>query len=210
MSDNDATLVEQTVAAALGLVPSLGVLTPAAERLLVKVRQERARRVSHALRTAERVTGLTREELTDRIEADPRLVPLYVRILYAAGMNGADDTLAAMGATLGVAVGDEDRLEDAEIIMAALQDLGDHHFVVLRALTVPPATDGQGNAMESWYTSPSIAERAGLYESRTRTCLVNLAGAGLASIESGFGALVYGVTDLGQAVLQAAETLDES
>src|SRR5688572_11370444 len=43
-------------------------------------------------------------------------------LLYAAGMNGHDSTLRAMGGALGYAVRDRESVDECEIILGALAD----------------------------------------------------------------------------------------
>ncbi len=71
------------------------------KRMYRAVAAEWQRNRSTALRAAEAATGLTREQIEEWAEAEPRAIPLYLKVLWAAGMNGHDDTLRAMGTVLG-------------------------------------------------------------------------------------------------------------
>jgi hypothetical protein len=110
---------------ALEQIPGFGwLIAPLGKRGAEAVAREWARNRSVALRAAERVSGMSREELEDAISANPGAASLTVRLLLAAGMNGYDATLKGMGATLGHAVHEPDLISEAELILAAMADLG--------------------------------------------------------------------------------------
>ena len=183
------------------------------QRLMRPLRQEWARNTSLSIRAAEQSSGLTREDLAEWVEREPRAVPLYMKILWAAGMNGHDATLRAMGAVLGHAAKasqaeDDDALEDAELALHAMADLGPRHFKVLSALgegSVVITEDGQENFLQ--FVPPYVAEKMGLRQPVVHQCLINLAGAGLADTISVLGHMAYPITDLGRAVLHASQIL---
>ncbi len=102
------SLPSETVASLVAsFVPGLGpLLGPLAARLSQALGEEWQRNTSRSLRAAEKVSGLSREDLAEAIAADPRLVPLLTRVLFQAGMSGSDDKLQALGAGLGWAVAD--------------------------------------------------------------------------------------------------------
>lgn len=66
---------------------------------------------------------MSREDLAEAIGENPQFVPLATRLLYAAGLNGHDETLRAMGTALGEALLNPNRLIDCELILTALADL---------------------------------------------------------------------------------------
>lgn len=177
-----------------------------------RLREEWQRCASVALRVAEARTGMKREDLEEIVSENPVLLPLYVRILWAAGMNGHDETLRAMGAVFAEAVkarvqSDEDRLEEADLALGALASLGPRHFRVLRALAEEPEDPQADPAFTRPVAPPrKVAERAGLAEESASQCLLNLAGTGLITEWPGLvlGGTVYQMSDLGWAVLEAA------
>ncbi len=69
------------------------------------------------------------------------VIPLTVRVLWAADMNGNDATLKGRGRTLGHAVREPELVGEAELIVAAMTDFGPSHRAVLEALEVVP--DGE-------------------------------------------------------------------
>lgn len=182
--------------------------------LFGNVRREWARNASVALRAAVRAAGISREDLAEELEARPRLVPLYLQVLWAAGMNGHDRTLRAMGQVLGSAVraapDDEDSLEDAEAALQAMGSLTVRHFRVLGALEDAPSRAPKGSGTNySEATAEALAERLGMRQERVSQALVNLSAAGLAESLNVYGGLAYPITSLGRAVLRAAEAVDE-
>ncbi|WP_244929269.1 hypothetical protein [Nocardioides sp. W7] len=194
---------------------ALGTLVPGANTIGEKaaglVRREWARLTSRALKVAEERSGLTREEFADWVETEPRAVPLYMKVLWAAGMNGHDATLRAMGAVLGEAASatarkDEEGFTRAELALQAMTDLGPLHFRVLAVLAdsvVVTQQDGGDNLGQ--FVADYVATKAAMSEVVVEHCLLNLANSGLTTLTSVFGANAYPLTDLGRAVLRAAE-----
>ena len=171
---------------------------------------------SAALKAAVRVSGLSYEDLQERIESDPELMPLYVRVLWAAGTNGHDETLRAMGATLGEAVrataegadADPQSMRDADQALVAMDALGPRHFSVLRLLATPGHIPE--NIPDKWRVN-ELTEALGFDEERVRWCLSGLAAAGLAIPRgSTFGGEWFAATNLGRAVVHASDLVAES
>jgi hypothetical protein len=207
----DRDLASDLVAEAADMVvPVVGGV--AASRILAAVRAEWRRSMSQALKAAEQAMGLSREDLAELLERDPRTVPLYVKVLLAAGMNGHDATLRAMGAAFAAAAqasarGDDDSLEDAELALSAMASFTPRHFRVLGALAEGQIALGEdGNANYGHFMPETVATRANVGESVAHQCLLTLAGAGLATVTNVLGGIAYPITDLGRAVLQASAT----
>jgi hypothetical protein len=178
------------------LVPFGGVV---AKWVGPNVRAEWRRLRSTALRAAEEASGLSREDLAEQIAQDPRLVPLLTRLLYAAGQNGHDPTLRAMGAALGDAVRDRDRVDECDVILTALADLNAAHVLVLRRLAEEPpqpSSDGPG----SWGPQ-SLLDNVTLPASIVPLCSAALISRGLVVSPSGGYGTSFHVTDLGRTVL---------
>jgi|SRR3954453_22762608 hypothetical protein len=173
---------------------------PLAKRLAGKVREEVRRNRSKAIRAAEAASGLSREDLAERIAADARLVPLATRLLYAAGMSGHDQTLRAMGTAFGDAVRDRNGLEECELILTALDGLTDTHAMVLRLMTQElPLVGGR----PGHWTVPLVVERSELPAGVATLCLAGLVTRGLVGTSSSFlgGNNLYDLTDLGRLLL---------
>lgn len=194
------------------LIPFGGVI---GERLAGAIRREITRSMSSALKAAERSSGLSREDLEAWLNQDPRAVPLYLKVLWAAGMNGHDSTMRALGSVLGSAAkaslcGEPDAVEEAELALQALSQMGPKHFRVLAALGESQVTysqDGSENLRQ--FTPAYIAERYGWAPHVASMCMINLAAAGLADTQPVLGPLAYVITELGIAVLQAASELPD-
>jgi hypothetical protein len=211
MTQDEDNLADSLVSDALStLVPFGGTI---GERTMRAVRREWARNTSGALKAAERASGLTREDLEVWIDQDPRAVPLYMKVLWTAGMNGHDATLRAMGAVLGQAAkasarGDDEALIRAELALQAMSELGPLHFAVLSVISESVVLIEHDGAENFTQFMPSfVSERAGMSESLTSQCLLNLANAGLAEFKTVFDGNAYPLTELGRAVLRAAEAV---
>ncbi|WP_100499641.1 hypothetical protein [Geodermatophilus chilensis] len=177
-------------------LPGVGT---ASQWMARKIREEWARNRSTALRAAERTSGLSREDLAEQVAADPRLVPLVTRLLYAAGMNGHDNTLRAMGAAFGDAVRDREAVDECEIILGALADLTEAHSIVLLTLSEKPLDPPPD--LPHWVPY-LLEERSGLPPRTTSLCVAALVARGLVVAPTGFGGeIVYHVTPLGRDVL---------
>jgi hypothetical protein len=177
-------------------VPGTGVL---GRRLLSKVREERTRRQSRALKIAELRSGLSREDLAEKIAEESQLVPLVTRLLHAAGMNGHDQTLDALGAAFGRAVAEPDSRDECELILVALADLTeDHTRTLLRLTEEPPKLTGTANV----WTPDLLVNSGGLSPRTAALCLAAVVARGLVENPTGFGGLtVLRVTALGFEVL---------
>lgn len=176
------------------------------------VRKEFARNFSTALKAAVQVSGRSREDLQDLFENDPTFAPLYLRVLWAAGMNGHDETLRAMGATLGEAVraaDDRDSIDDADQALLAMGTLGPRHFKVLRTLIDFPRLLQKSDIRRGdGDVARDVAHYSGLAEDRAIWCLEGLVGAGLVASRGSFlGAVNYTVTRLGAAVVHASDVV---
>jgi hypothetical protein len=176
--------------------------------LFGRVRDEWRRNSSTALRAAESASGMSREDIAEWIEQEPRAIPLYLTILWAAGMNGHDKTLKAMGAALGAAQQatqreDDDGFERAELALRAMADLTSRHFTVLGLLST--SREVAVGFTHAQFVPEFVAERLGMHVDIAQQCLVNLTAAGLTSLLPGPGDRgAYPLTDLGRAVIEAA------
>lgn len=197
---------DEVTEALLGLVPYGGaVLGPLGRRVSRRIREGRARRMSRALAAAERMADMSREEIGNAIADDPDLVPLVVRLLYASGMNGCDETLDAMGAALGGAIRDRDRVDEAAIVLGAIDGLQAEHSAVLRTLaSPPPQTETGGTGV--WWPS-AVMTHVDLPERVTTLCVAHLVARGLVRTESRWGGHSYELTELGAALLGLLEEL---
>lgn len=211
MPRDDDHLADGLAGEAMGvIVPFAG---PLGARVMRAARAEWTRLTSDALHAAEKRSGLSREDLAEWVESDPRAVPLYLKVLWAAGTNGHDETLRAMGAVLGEAArasaaGEDAGWDQADLALRAMGDLGPLHFRVLAVLdrSVRVATEGGGDNLTQ-FTPGYVAEQVSMAPEVASQCLMNLASCGLTQLTSVFGDNAFPLTDLGRAVLRAAEDL---
>jgi hypothetical protein len=170
--------------------------------------QEWARLASTALKAAERRSHRSREDIADLIKEDPRLVPLVIRVLFTAGMNGDEEALKAMGAALGEALRDRSRIDEADLLLRSVADLRGEHLLVLKYLSSLPPHDPEerdkGDRMVA-----KIAEEVGLTEGFTNICAAALVSRGLVISGSTLGLQpFFYMTDLGQILLDVLGELD--
>lgn len=186
-------------------IPAVGwLLAPLTKRAAQCVSSEWEQNCSVALKAAERASGMSREELEEAISVVPGVIPLTIRVLFAAGMNGYDATLKGMGATLGHAVREPERIDEAELILAAIAGFAPSHRAVLEALEAKPEDEHWGDE--------NLPEHVNAPRSIVGLCVSALQARGLVRIHAGFGGVVpYNITELGRtvlAVLREVETED--
>jgi hypothetical protein len=183
-------------------VPGLGTITKV---LATGLLREWGRNRSVALRAAEHASRMTREEIGEAITQDPRLVPLATRLLHAAGMNGHDRVLTAMGVVFGAAIRQRESLDECELILSSLADLTDIHaeLLLLAGRRVPRpegASEGLGWSLED------LQRDSGLPERLTALGVSGLTARGLLRMRSDFfGGLFYSSSELGAVLLEVLE-----
>lgn len=96
------------------------------------IREEWARRTSRLIRIAEIDSGLSREDLSERIREHPQLVPLVTRIVFLAGTRGSDDVLRGLGSLLGTLAENPARTDEAEVMLGVLEKLTNAHVQLLQ------------------------------------------------------------------------------
>lgn len=90
------------------------------------------RNSSDLIRRAEKISGLSREDIAELLEANPDLVPLTTRILFAAGTRHSDEVLKALSAVLAYALVNPEGVDDAQVYVDVLEKLGTHHIRLLK------------------------------------------------------------------------------
>ena len=107
-------------------------LTPYTTRMVELAAAEWRRKSGLVAETAVAASGLGDEEFCARLAGNPDLLALAQKILWAASMSGNEHKLRTLGQLLGGAVKDRgDRLDEAQVLAAALADLEAPHMVVL-------------------------------------------------------------------------------
>jgi hypothetical protein len=186
-------VVEFTARFVADLVPGANYVF---DRIMPLVRDEHARRTSKALRVARQISGLDDEHLADAIRTRPELIPLFVKILNAAGSSGQDHVIDLLGARLGEAVKNADALQEKELLALALDGLTNGHISLLREYAGFPDTD------------PGVREAGA--EPIAAYVHSTLAGKGLLHTTTGYGGgpTHYSISALARAVAEASQALD--
>ncbi len=210
MSDAEESMADDLAGGALGLVPFLGpILAPFGQRGSKRIREEWARNASKALRAAERISGMSREELGDRISEDPRLIPLVIRVLYTAGMTGQDAILAALGTALGSAVRDPDKADEAELLLIGMANLRRHHILILKIMTVNRPHPTEPDTFIYWLPE-NLANESDYSRNLVDICIAGLMGSGLIQLGQDAYGVCYEISDLGRTALKVIDQLDEA
>jgi len=160
---------------------------------------------SDLIRRAARISGLSREDIVERLDAHPDLLPLTTRILFAAGTRHSDEVLKALSAVLADALVNPERIDDAQVYVDVLEKLGAHHIRLLRRaehlmLELPRfgATDlyrdsGMSGAMGRICLN-NLVQADPLTEARTHVQIVSVSST-----------TMYELTDSGRLVLEVLE-----
>jgi hypothetical protein len=197
----------EVAAAVVSGIPIVGPIAGVAVRRLAEASiTEIARLQSRSLRAAALVAGVSREELWERINNDPRLVPLVVRVLHEAGMTGQDEVLDALGAALGAAVIQPERSDEVEVILLGIGRVRRPHIRVLRHLEDDKDAyivddNGHRTSTNGRWQARGIAHALGLTGDEAARLCTDLAGAGFCRQEAALGGMTFEVTDLGHALL---------
>jgi len=145
------------------------------------------------------------------VEENPRGVPMYLLILHAAGTNGYEETLRAMGAVFGAAansakLGDVSEVERADAALRAMSDLTPQHFRALKqVLDHPPKLTVEGSLSYSQSTHEAVAVALDVSLGDAAQYLLNLAAAGLVTMTGLTDGLTgHEATAVGRAVCDAA------
>jgi hypothetical protein len=210
MPDAEEPIADDLAAGAVELVPFLGpILAPFAKRGSRKIREEWARNASKALRAAERISEMSREELSHRIIEDPRIIPLFIRVLYTAGMTGQDPILAALGVALGGAIRDPDKVDEAELLLIGMANLRGHHILILRIMTVNRPHPTEPDTFVYWLPE-NLANESGYSRNLVDICVAGLMGSGLIQLGQDAYGVCYEISDLGRTALKVIDELDEA
>jgi hypothetical protein len=106
-------------------------LTPFATRMVEMAAAEWRRKSELVAETALAASGLSDEEFCDALSGNPELFALAQKILWAASMSGNEHKLRTLEQLLGGAVKNRgDRLDETQVLAAALTDLEAPHVAV--------------------------------------------------------------------------------
>ena len=221
LSVPDDDLLPELAGAALDSLPAGALLGVIGDRAVRVVRDEWRRNQSRAIRIATRHAGIGREDLAELLEREPKLVPLFVRVLYAAGMNGHDKTLKLLGGFLGHALADVSEIDDVSLMLAAVENLTEHHIKVLEIVESPLADyEALSGVRATHWTTGLLVKVAGMRRELTLVATQGLLNAGFVSdqgIDGGgptdgdleAGGTILHSTEMGQSVLHVLRAIDD-
>lgn len=126
------------VVAGLNLVPGVGgALAAVADRALTDLRQERAREFGRSL-----MELATEEDVVRRLSTDERLADVFARAVAASVRTSHEAKRQAMARVVAGASTDGAKIDLAELLVWALEQLEAPHFRLLGELV---AVDGDGD-----------------------------------------------------------------
>jgi hypothetical protein len=208
MPEDDDRLSDDLAGGVVELIPGGSLLAPFGKCLFGSIREEWARNHSKALRAAELITGMSREDRGDRISENPRLIPLTTRVLYAAGMTGQDTILRALGAALGEAIQDPEKIDEAGLLLSGMAELREHHIVILNIMTEKLPHPTEPDTFIYWSSEP-LANRSGYSRDLVNICIAGLVRSGLIrTVEDAYG-VCYEISNLGRTALEVLDELDD-
>lgn len=216
----DDELLPDLASAAVESLPGGAFIGVLVERGARALQVEWRRNLSTAIRVATDQAGLSREDLSELIEREPRLVPLFVRVLYAAGMNGHDKTLKLLGGFLGQALADTTQIDDVSLMLSAVENMAEHHIKVLEIVETPISSHPEiEDTRGTHWTTGLLVAVSGMRRELTLVAAQGLMNAGFVS-DQGLdgGSVTYGdletggtiieLTELGQTVLEVLRLAD--
>lgn len=185
----------------------------AVSRLFSAVRDEWNRNRSVALKAAERTAGMSREDLAERIEAHPDLVPLVTRLLWEAAMTGQGPLLEAMGAAFGAAVDDSARAEEYELVLGGLRNLRGDDVRILRHLHESDIFFQQSDAAEvdmprDYQTVRQMAIALPFSEQGIAFGLIRLVNQGFGTSMAVLDGTRFEISELGRLLFDALERMN--
>lgn len=182
-------------------------MTPATTLMSERIAREWCRKTRMVDESVQATSGLSPEDLGDVLTGDPEMIALTQRVLDAAASSGNEKKLRGLGALLGRAAANPgDRLDETQVLVAALADLEGPHLLVLDILTQQPPVEWAG-----WAPS-QVRERVSMGPEFVLACLNALTRHGLAAPVSGTGLAGgeeqgFKITLLGQAIAAAMSSL---
>jgi hypothetical protein len=206
MDQKNSIVSDSIVEGLVSLIPGIGpMLGPTGKKIADLLVGEHVRRISVAMRAAEELSTLKREELEEELVARPEAWPLLIRVLQMAGQNGHDHMLRVIGQSLARGLGDETRRFEEELLLVAIGDLLPVHFHVLKAVA-------ERDDPETGMIPAEVQTSTGLTLPTVSAALAALLSHGLfQNPYSGYGGgEFYKENDLGEVALRAfAEAIVE-
>lgn len=166
---------------------------------------------SRAMDAAVLTSGLSREDLAERMIEHRELVPLVTRLLFDAAQTSDRHLLEAMGAAFAAAVEDLDRADESGLTIRGLRNLLAEDIPVLRHLRDRDVFDERsetGKETDELQTAGGLANRLDTDPERVMFSLHRLAGQGFALSASAFGGTRFSSTSLGRLLYDALERMN--
>lgn len=163
------------------------------------------------MEAAVRTSGLSREDLAERMIERRELVPLVTRLLFDSAQTSDRELLEAMGAAFAAAVQDLEKADEVGLTIRGLRNLLAEDIPVLRHLRDRDVFDERsesGEETEELQTSGGLAGRLRLDPERVMFSLNRLAGQGFALSASAFGGSRFSITELGRLLCDALERMN--
>lgn len=152
----------------------------------------------------------TETDVCERLTSDSELLALTRRVLTAADRTGRTEKLQWLGHVLGLALADGDRMDEAGVLVAALDDMDALHGAALQQLLhLPPRAPAQ-EPKNAWMVY-ELVDALGLNEGMVRSLVGTFVRHGLARDARGpYTPETYEVTVLGRALATAILSADRT
>lgn len=176
--------------------------------MMERITREWRRKSQVVTETALGASGLGPDDLGEALTGDPEMIALTQKVLDAAAASGNEQKLRGLGDLLGRAAANPgDRLDETQVLVAALAELEAPHLLVLDVLTQQPPGQWVGGSLIGW-TPTQVRERVSLDPQFVFPCLNALTRHGLAAPLSGTGLASgeeqrFAITRLGEAIALA-------
>lgn len=189
------------------LLSMLASPAKAVSKVASLILQEWSVNSSVVMAVAERTAGMSREDIVDRLEANPELVPLLSRLLHEAGLTGQHKILESLGATFGHGISNPEKAGDIQVILGELGSLKDSDIIVLKVMSeadsvfasqkTPKEIEHEQNPNPK--AVHVVAPQVNLTAESSVSAMTRLTGHGFAQKEPGmvWGGDWYKLSDLG-------------
>lgn len=180
------------------------IATPPAIRFAERVAAEWRRKSNVVAESALAAYRLNPEDFCEALTADPDMIALTQQVPWAASVSGSDQKLRALGDLLGRAAAcPGDRLDETQVLVAALRDLEGPHLLILEVLTGPAPGKWENGSVIGWLPD-QVSARVNLDPEFVPACLSALTRHGLATTVGVLdGGQRFVVTRPGQAIALA-------
>ena len=177
---------EVALEAGLALVPGIGGSRAVVAGEQFEVRRRRVKQLGSDL-----IAEHPAEEVIGRLRADERFGEVFLRAATAVAVTHWEPKRKAMGRVVGQALGDDAAVDESEMLLLALEELGAPHFAALARLADTAAQQRETKGAVEAIQVPGL----------TAPVLAALLGVGAVSQVSGLGGLLHRPTGFGLRLL---------